>query len=549
MSVVSSSASADPYAPRPTVWQRQPELGWALAVAVLTVGLTYAAFPPVNVGEAGYALALPAALWAYRKPSWRVFAWTVLGAQAIAWTLVLGWLYHVTWAGLLILGPFIGLLTGLWHLAARWTLPRLSGQQPGWRFAGVFGLAGWWVVLEWVRGWIFGGFPWLPLAASQWERPLVLQIASWAGAASVTFVLVLFNLGAAAYAHRIFFEGHTGLRKRSPEFMVALMVLVFTSFPFLGAMMGAQRHTLARLALVQPYIAQSDKWDSAKAGEVVGTLNMLTQAAVEVGEPDAVLWPEAVMPWPLHLDPGVQPWLESLAKQTGRPLLLGTVYTEGTEAEPIWRNGAVVVDPSAGLREPPYAKRKLVPFGEYVPLRPLFGWVEKFAPIGGDFAPGASAAPLRLPVRGEEVPVGVLVCYEDIFPGLARDSVRAGAELLAVLTNNAWYGEGGAAAQHATHSVLRAVENRRPLVRVGNGGWSGWVDEFGHIRANLRDERDSVYFRGQETVTVKRDLRWVGHESFYTQHGDWFVWVSAALAALGALAIAWLKPVRGTQPE
>ena len=94
------------------------------------------------------------------------------------------------------------------------------------------------------------------------------------------------------------------------------------------------------------------------------------------------------------------------------------------------------------------------------------------------------------------MPVGVLICYEDIFPALARENTLAGADVLAVLTNNAWYGEGGAAYQHAAHSVLRAVENRRPVVRCGNGGWSGWIDEYGNIRDTLRDENGTIYFRG-----------------------------------------------------
>jgi apolipoprotein N-acyltransferase len=141
------------------------------------------------------------------------------------------------------------------------------------------------------------------------------------------------------------------------------------------------------------------------------------------------------------------------------------------------------------------------------------------------------------------VPVGPLVCYEDIFPRLARESTLAGAELLAVQTNNGWFGTGGAAYQHATHSVLRAVENRRPVIRCGNAGWSGWIDEYGHIRAVLTGEDGTVYFRGSETHVVTRDLRWQGQQTFYTLHGDWFLSVCAGLAALGAwLLVAFQAP-------
>ncbi|MBI2498587.1 MAG: apolipoprotein N-acyltransferase, partial [Opitutae bacterium] len=528
---MSQSISPDPYDVPPTLWQRHPQLGWALAAFGLSALLTYVAFPPVNTGDAAYALAVPALLWAYRRPAFCVFAWSVLGAQVLAWTLLLGWLHNVSWVGLFLLGPFIGLLVGSWYLAAWWTLPRIAGHQAMIRILVLLGLAALWVMFEWLRSILFGGFPWLPLAASQWQRPLILQSASVGGAWTVSFVLVFFNLGVAAYAHRIFFEGATGLRKRSPEFMVALLLLMFSSFPFLGEIMGAQRTRLARAALVQPYIPQNEKWDSARATEVLRTIEQVTFAANDRGVPDFIVWPEAVTPWALYHDPNVRPWLESVAKRTGKPLLLGSVYTGGDDpAAPLWYNGAFVIDPVKGLQPPGYAKRKLVPFGEYIPLRPVLGWLEKVVPIGGDFQRGHRAAPLVVPAGFNSVPVGVLICYEDIFPGLARESVQAGAGVLAVLTNNAWFGEGGAAYQHAAHSVLRAVENRRPVLRAGNGGWSGWIDEFGSIRATLKDDSGSVYYRGARTVSITGDQRWHGRLSHYTQHGDWFLLVCAALS-------------------
>ncbi len=538
-------ADPDPYAPKVTLWQRYPLLGWWLAVFATTAIFTVAAFPPANQGAAAYVLVVPAVLWAYRGPAFKPFAGAVLGAQVVAWTILLWWLHHVTWAGLFLLGPFVGLLVGSWFLAAWWCVPRLRGHQALVRILALLGLAGLWVVLEWVRSRLFGGFPWLPLAASQWQRPLVLQSAAFAGAWAVSFLLVFFGLGVAAYAHRIFFEGATGLRKRSPEFMVALMLLAFTSFPQLSEIMAQQRVPVARVALVQPYIPQTEKWDAKFATRVLQILEQVTAAANDRGAPDVIVWPEAVTPWALYRDPAVQSWLEHTAKRLGKPLLLGSVAAEmpGRGADE-WCNGAFVVDPVKGLAPENYVKRKLVPFGEYIPLRPMLGWLEKVVPIGGDFAPGTSAAPLAVPVGAGHVPVGVLICYEDVFPALARDSVLSGASVLAVLTNNAWYGEGGAAYQHAAHSVLRAVENRRPVLRVGNGGWSGWIDEYGRIRTVVTNDADTVYFRGAQTVNLSRDARWQGRFSYYTEHGDWFVGLSAALVLVGYYVVVTLRPVR-----
>ena len=542
-SIPVTSPAPDPYYKLPTLWQRKPQLGWALGVFVLTVVLTIVTFPPVNASEFGFVFAVPAILWAHRAPPFRIFVQTLLGAQVVAWTSLLSWLHHVTWGGLFLLGPFVGILIGVWYVAVWWTMPRLRGHQVFVRVLAMLGLAGLWVMLEWLRGIIFGGFPWLPLAASQWQRPFMLQMAAYAGAWSTSFVLVVFNLGTAAFAHRIFFEGVTGLRKRSPEFTATLLVLIAGTFPFIGDTLGPQRHKLMRVSLVQPYIPQGEKWDAAKAQQTLRTIEKLTFDANDGGVPDVIIWPEASVPWPLKKDPNMTAWVESVVRHTGKPLLLGAVSVDDPDTtNEKWRNGAFIVEPQNGVQYPGYAKRRLVQFGEYIPLRSVFGWLDKVVPIGGDFIPGDSAQPLSLKVGTNTVPVGVLICYEDIFPSLALASTRAGAEVLVVVTNDAWYGEAGAASQHAAHSVLRAVENRRPVIRCGNGGWSGWIDEFGYTRANLRNEEGSIYFRGQRTVTVTRDSRWKGRASVYTENGDWFVGFSGALVALAYVVVLLMRP-------
>jgi apolipoprotein N-acyltransferase len=186
-----------------------------------------------------------------------------------------------------------------------------------------------------------------------------------------------------------------------------------------------------------------------------------------------------------------------------------------------------------------------------VPLRPVLGWLQKIVPIGpDDFSRGVDSAPLIVPLRDKPAVFGPLICYEDTYPDLARASVLATSDVLVVITNNGWFGEGGAAYQHAAHSVLRAVETRRPVLRCGNAGWSGWIDEFGNVRASLTDERGSIYFRGTQTVNVTRDARWIGRRSFYVEHGDWFV---LACAVLAMLAVALLgpagRPAEVPQPE
>jgi apolipoprotein N-acyltransferase len=262
-------------------------------------------------------------------------------------------------------------------------------------------------------------------------------------------------------------------------------------------------------------------------------------------------------------DDRVRAWIESLAARARAPLVLGSIAFENRgRPDETWYNGMFVVAPDLGLQTAYYTKRHLVPFGEYVPLRFLLGWLHKFVPVGDDdFARGVSASPLFVPVRKDSLAIGPLICFEDIFPALARADVRDGADVLFVATNDAWYGEGGAAYQHAAHSVLRAVETRRPVLRCGNSGWSGWIDEFGNIRAVLTRDASgithtdpgiadaTIYFRGRATINVSRDTRWVGRRSFYVEHGDWFVAVCAALAGLGYLLLRLNPAPAGGDPS
>jgi apolipoprotein N-acyltransferase len=525
-------------------------------VFIITVLLTILMSPPGRAPEAAYIFAAPALFWAYHSPRWKPWLATTLGSQVVAWTIVLGWLHNVTWLGLFLLAPVIGAWVGSWFALARWVMPRMAGRPTPVRLLAMFGLAGAWVVIEWTRTWFLSGFPWVPLAATQWERASILQIAAWTGAGGVSFVLIAVNIGTAAYAHRLLCEKARGLARRSQEFMAALFLLIACLALFIPEALNRGKHAvpLGRVAIVQPAIPQTLKWDSAEGPGILKVLREETLAAAAT-RPDVILWPEATTPWATRGEKPMQDWVEALVREAAAPLVLGSIVIEHPQTEnEQWFNGVLLVDPENGLHEKFYAKRKLVPFGEYVPLRPLIGWIGKFVPVGDDFHRGATPpALLPLELAGRTVQIGPLICYEDIFPDLARRSVLAGADVLVVNTNNGWFGEGGAARQHASNAVLRAVEMRRPVLRAGNSGWSGWIDEYGAIRAELtrtpdgvvhtqpragsgkrepRAAEGTVYFRGHATLDISIDSRWIGQPSPYALRGDWFIGVCALLAAL-----------------
>ncbi len=527
---------------QPSFWALNAWWMAPAAVFALTVALTVFSFPPFKAMAFAYIFAAPACYWAFTRPRFKTYALVMLGAQAVAWTIILSWLHHVTWGGLLLLGPFIGAWIGVWYLAVWWGLRDFVGRPFLVRVAIMLGLAALWVLIEWTRSWLLSGFPWLPLGATQWRNIAVLQVASFTGQGGISFMLVVFNFAFAAYMHRLFRERQSGLRKRSPEFSVALLVLVFAVAPFLADVWVHKQpentEPYGRFALVQPDIPQSIKWSQENADLSFDTLARLSVVASQMA-PDVIVWPEAAPPYAVHgwsASDRLRAWLDEVATKAKTPIITGAVTSDdAARPDDTFYNAVFVVDPARdGVQSAGYKKRHLVPFGEYVPLRPLLGWLQKVSDVSsGDTQAGASAQPLFVRSGAKLFVAGMLICYEDIFPGLARDNARMGADVHVVVTNNGWFGEGGAAYQHAAHSVLRAVETRRPVIRCGNSGWSGWIDEYGVIRGEMTNRDGSIYFRGTKTFEVTRDSRWTGAQSFYVQHGDWFMIVCAVLVLFG----------------
>jgi apolipoprotein N-acyltransferase len=507
---------------------------WGLLAGVLSAVFWVASIPPFEFAEAAYIAFIPLILWLYTQPSRRLCAVVALGTGWVAWFAILIWLRHVTWFGTLALSGILAAIFMGWALLVHWVLPLIANRPFAWRALGFAGLAGGWVVLEWSRTWLLWGFPWAPLSLSQWERPVVLQIAAWSGAYGVSFLLIYFNFCIAQTL-----RNRVVIRTRklwsgwfSLDLYVAMALLGLCIFVFLKSL--PQRDSSVKLftaAVVQPYIAPELKWDESLELVNLNILEQQTQFVASL-ESDLILWPEAATPWPIKGMPQMQARIEALVDEIDKPILMGNLAFD-READ-LWYNGMFLVEPDTGLSDQFYVKRELVPFGEFVP-KP-FGFISRVVPVGGNFVPGKDAGLIDLRIGEERIPVGSLVCYEDVFPNLARESAMAGAQVFFVATNNAWYGEEGGAPQHAAHSVLRAVENRRPVMRCGNGGWSGWIDSYGNVREVLYDAEGSVYFRGGGSYTVFQFKEWQQAQSFYTRHGDWFVLLSGVLLLLTVAA-------------
>lgn len=507
---------------------------WGLVAGLSSSLLWVLSIPPFDFAESAYIAFVPLLLWLYTKPSGKTVCLISLGVGFVSWFSILIWLRHVTWIGTVLLSLILAVLFLAWVCAARYAVVRIAERNFPMRLLAFAGLAGLWVVIEWTRTWLFWGFPWAPLALSQWERPVVLQIAAWTGAYGVSFLLIFFNCCTAqTLRNRLTRKvGKMWTGWFCPDLYAGMGAILLCIYVFFQTLPPLDSKTeLFTAGVVQPYISPDLKWDSDREIENLEILEWHTRA-IAFSDPDLVLWPEAAAPWPVVGYPEMRARALRLTEEIGKPILMGSL---GYQKEgKLWYNGVVLSYPDGSLGDPFYKKRELVPFGEYVPP-PFDRVVEKFVPLEGSFEPGDDPAIITLELGEQSFRIGSLVCYEDIFPSLARKSARAGAQVFFVATNNAWYGEEGGAEQHAAHSVLRAVENRRPVMRCGNGGWSGWIDAYGTVREVLYDENGSIYFRGGGSYTVSHFEPWIRRQSYYTRKGDWFVGLSALFALLAAL--------------
>lgn len=208
-------------------------------------------------------------------------------------------------------------------------------------------------------------------------------------------------------------------------------------------------------------------------------------------------------------------------EKTGVYHLIGSpTYEYDREDEDLFLyNSAYLIDPGAEV-EGRYDKVHLVPFGEYVPLRRWLPFLGTMVPQEQDFSAGRAGQVVRM----QDVRLGVQICYEMIFPELSSAMVRQGGNVIVNITNDAWFGNTAAPAQHFSMGVFRAVENRRPVVRAANTGISGFIGPAGRI-----EEASQIF----ETSTLVRQVPVIKDETtFYTRHGDVFFWICMASALL-----------------
>ena len=262
---------------------------------------------------------------------------------------------------------------------------------------------------------------------------------------------------------------------------------------------------------MQPSIEQPLKWDERFTARTLDVYFTLT-GSVEPRRADLVVWPETAAPTVLRRDPGLQRALESLSAAISAPILVGSV-----DAQDGLRNTAFLLSERGLVGR--YDKMHLVPFGEYVPLSRVIGFIRSWAEFISELEPGSHAVVFS----GPPAPFGVVICYEGIFPDLFRMFVRGGARLMVNMTNDGWFGRTGGPLQHLAMYPFRAVEHRVAVVRTANTGISAFIEPSGRIVRQL-----GLFERG--TMIERVPLRSV--ETLYTRWGDWVAYVGFVVSGL-----------------
>ncbi|MGQ9699043.1 MAG: apolipoprotein N-acyltransferase [Armatimonadota bacterium] len=488
-----------------------------LTAAVASGLVLSTAFPKPDVGVAAWFALVPLLAAVGTAEGWRERFW--LGYTAglaffgalVAWCTLFG---YAAWVGL---AATEALFTAVFAVLAG-PLARRGGSVC------VFGVPAVWVVVEWIRSLGPLGFTWGALAVSQHRNLAVLQAASVGGPYLLSFLVAMVNGLILELARPILFPypcRRSGVLA-SAAALVAIALLVLCGWARLRGTEPPKGGRDLTVGIVQAGINKEQGGQFADPEAVMRAHSRLTRHLAYY-HADVVVWPETAVPGLALKDAVLRARLANLARRCGVYLMLGSFDTEegGRLAN------CVVAFDRQGNACGRYAKVRLVPFGEYVPVPWARPFLRRWGVPEEDLVGGKSREPIRL----GDLPVGVLICFESAHAGAARQQVRGGSELLVVVTNDAWFGESAAPYQHLAFSALRAVETGRYVVRAATTGVSACFDPWGRpvVQGKLGGEAALL-------ACVER----LDRQTPYVRFGDWPVWLSVLLAA-ACLASAYGK--------
>jgi apolipoprotein N-acyltransferase len=542
-----------------------------LTATLLCALLLWSAFPPSSQSQSIWVALIPLMLIIRTHPPKRAFAWAWL-TGLLFWCATLSWFPAIIKNG----GPWILVVLGQVALAAWCALffglfAYVSATV--WAWTGTKGnlkrvLAVClldpllWAGTEYLRGKVFTGFAWNFLGVAPVNNLYLIQIASVLGVYGVSALVILVNGAITSILVRTA-EPFIARYKRQPFIAPAFSERLFRSIEsllpfglvFCCWVWGLQRindwdrtaqsYPIWRMAIIQPNIPCRFLNNKELIKQQRAIFHEQNQMA-KLANPDLTIWHETSVPYLVPEDPDAFTFIKYGTKNTGSAVLSGVMEAEKvpfSRSAPQgvnYYNAAWLFD-KEGETLGAYRKQHLVPFGEYIPLDKTFPILQKLAPTGISCMPGRDASIMRLKrPNGDTLDIGALVCFEDTIPDLSRKAVRAGARILALVTNDAWFNGSIEPVQHLHQAIFRSIENGVPMVRCANSGVSATVDPVGRT-TRLKSDSQQADFHGflVQPVSVPTTPLF----SLYTAAGDWLLAIPGALLAI-LLALIQLTPQR-----
>jgi len=382
-----------------------------------------------------------------------------------------------------------------------------------------------WVGVDWLRSVLFTGFPWMDPGYALWRQSLLIQVADLVGHHGVTFLLVLVNV--------LLVQLFTGQlqKKRAIAVIGPVLLLIvasgYSSVRRQQVLDDINKAEQVRVGVVQGNISQEMKWSKKRIHTTLEGYQEKSLSLFHEEKPLFIVWPETALPfYPKYHAAGGR--VRKFVRDSRINLITGSPWfvpsEENSAKKGRYYNSALLFEPSGKVVDY-YFKSHLVPFGEYVPMARLLFFIKPLVEAVGRFSRGEIDHPLS--IKGAKV--GVLICFESIFPDISRKWVKAGANVLTNLTNDAWYGLSSAPHHSLAMTVFRAIETRRSLVRAANTGFSGFIDPLGRLA------HKSPLF---QPWAKSEDVVLLNGETFYVRYGYLFgplcfaIGLAAVLAAI-----------------
>jgi apolipoprotein N-acyltransferase len=509
-----------------------------LGLAGLSAGLLILSFPRWDLSALAWVGLVPLLIALEEKGLKQAFLLSYLAAL-LFFTGIYEWIWAVRAFNLLdyaLLGAYIGLYGGFFGLGLTWVR-----RQTGLSAALVAPPL--WVTLEYVRAHAdFLSSPWMLLGHSQYQHPFLIQITSLTGVYGLSFLIVLVNV---AIAEAILKDRRRFIKfptdpgpKRFPlpvQIVAAFLVIASALYGFFMLSRGIDGDRLT-VALVQGNVSLERKWNRLHHQEVLNRYSDFTRTAAQAA-PALIVWPETAVMGDLQHNPELLKNLSALAVESHAYMLIGNAESAkftNRKAGARYYNNMVLLSPE-GKIEGQYRKIRLVPFGEYEPLKGLITLPKGIAPAVNDTLAGDQYTVLALgPTK-----FAVTICWENIFPDLFREFVQRGARFMVNAADESWFGGTAASYQFLAVTVFRAAEHRVAIARATNHGISAFIDPFGRIRERRMNEGLLI-----------GDVPLSERTTFYTRYGDLFAFLLItifALVVVYAWTCSWLRmPVTAT---